>query len=1857
MKRLRTFFQITAVLLLALAVFSSGAVQAAPEDDLVIIGAIDGPLTGGHPKAIALYAINNIPDLSIYGFGSANNGGGSDGEEFSFPADAAPAGTCLYVTFQAAGFNSFFGFDADYVSSAAQINGDDAIELFTNGVVTDVFGDINTDGTGEPWDHVDGWAYRNSNTGPDGSTFVLGNWTFSGTHALDNETTNDTATTPFPIGDYAPCLVPDDPPTVSSTTPADSDTNVALDANIEITFSEDVTATDPWAALSCTTSGSHAPLGISGGPQTYTIDPTGDFVNDESCTVTVTAAQIADQDGTADNMVANFEFTFDTEASAPTATLVINEIQFDPHPAQPPNDPNGDANGDGNRDGVQDEFIELVNNTGGALDISGWTISDAGTVQHTFPNGTIVPDQCAIVVFGGGTPTGSFGDALVQTASTSSLSLNNGGDTVTLNDGNSDVASYVFGSEGVTDESLTRDPDITGSEPLVGHSSATDSGGTVHSPGTQVDGTPFSGCAAPPPSVPQLLLSEVIVTPTGGEFVEIFNPGVDSVDLSNVYLTDATFSGGSVFYYQIVTGGGGGGGFFDFHARFPDGATIGAGEYQTVAIAGSDDFFAEYGVNPTYELYEDGGSADGIPDMREARSGSIDTSSPSGLTNGGEIIILYYWDGNSDLVTDLDYLVWGDKDEAVDKTGVSIDGPDADSDASTYLADTAIASQDPVDTGSHEFGASWQREDNSEGAETKSGGNGADGHDETSEDLSNTWCENTPTPNRPTDCDGLIISEIMYNPSSSDNDWEWVEVYNNGIDAVNLSGFVFDDGNSSARGGANIAGGTIAAGGSAVLFDGDALSAADFEAAWGPGNYVPVTGFESLNQGGDKVGLWGSFASYSGDHENHVNALVTVTYTDDPPFPNDDGNASIYLTDLTADANDGNNWALSTDGGATPVFTGFTSANASGNSGADVGSPSAGLPDICGDPATLIHAIQGSGLVSLESGNDHTIEAVVVGDYQDTTTGLRGFFVQEEDGQADGNADTSEGIFVFDTGFGVDVNVGDLVRVSGTVSEFGDPGVTLTQLGFVTAVQVCSSDNNVTPTSVSLPVSSLDDWEPFEGMLVEFSQTLYVTEHFNLGRFGNISLSGSDRLFNPTHVAAPGAAANAVAAANDLNRIELDDANTQQNRDPIIYPDPGLSATNTVRGGDTVANLTGVLDQRFDIYRIQPVGSVDFTHNNPRPASPDSVGGSLQIATMNVLNYFTTLDLGDDAIHQICGPAANLGCRGANTASELTRQRDKIVNALVEMDADVVGLVEIENDAAEAALNDLVSSINAVAGGGTYAALNTGPIGTDAIRVAFIYKPATMTPTGPFAVLDSSFDAAFNDDKNRPVLAQTFMENATGEKVTVAVNHLKSKGSPCDDVGDPNAGDEQGNCNGVRTAAATVMANWLATDPTGSKDPDFLIIGDLNAYRMEDPIAALENAGYTNLVDAALGTAGYSYVFAGEWGNLDHALANADLLGQVTGTTVWHINADEPRSLDYNEEFKSAGQITSLYNDEPYRASDHDPVIVGLDLSTPFCQFGYPLLNAIYGTPGNDRIKGTPGDDVIVGLGGNDRIEGLGGNDCIIGGEGSDRLIGGEGNDVIWGGELANTVVYDRRDRDRLYGEEGNDELHGGGDHDHLEGDEDDDELWGDDGNDGMHGDDGDDTMYGGNGRDRMDGRDGNDMMFGGEGDDTMIGRDGNDTLEGDAGRDRLEGGDGDDTLRGGSENDRMNGGDGNDQMWGDAGEDSMQGRDGEDIMYGGDDDDDMNGGRDNDEMHGGNHNDRMNGDRGDDMMFGDDGDDILDARDGEDHLEGGNDDDELKGGKGDDFLDGGADTDELDGHRGEDTCINGESLKSCELP
>jgi uncharacterized protein len=576
---------------------------------------------------------------------------------------------------------------------------------------------------------------------------------------------------------------------------------------------------------------------------------------------------------------------------------------------------------------------------------------------------------------------------------------------------------------------------------------------------------------------------------------------------------------------------------------------------------------------------------------------------------------------------------------------------------------------------------------------------------------------------------------------------------------------------------------------------------------------------------------------------------------------------------------------------------------------------------------TFIHEIQGTGLASPLLGQSVTVEAVVTA----VKPGLSGYYLQEEDADTDADPMTSEGVFVFSSATVGQVEVGDLVRVAGTVAErtTSNAGVTTlqTQLTSVTVEELAAQVSLPVVTPVDFPLMSTTELEWYEGMLVELVDELVISEYFNYDRFGEVVLAkpldGQDRLHTPTAVVDPGPDAVALAAEQAKRIITLDDYFSGQNPTTIPHPGNGepFSTTNTFRGGDTVTGVVGVIDHTFGLYRIQPTEYGEYEAVNTRSTEAPEVGGSIQVASFNVLNYFLTIDQGPD----VCGPLLNQDCRGADSQAEFDRQRVKILEALEGLDADVVGLIEMENTSGVEPAADLVEGLNDRMGAGTYDYIDTGVIGTDAIRLGFIYKPGTVQPVGDYAILDSTVDPRFVDTLNRPMLTQTFEEVATRGRVTVSVNHLKSKGSDCNAVGDPDIGDGQGNCNLTRLAAAEAIVDFLADDPTDSGDPDHLVIGDLNSYDHEDPIHALLEAGYTDLIKEFGGEFAYGYVFDGKVGYLDHALSNEPLTPQVTGAAEWHINADEPDILDYNLDF---GRPATFFTPDKYRSSDHDPVLV-----------------------------------------------------------------------------------------------------------------------------------------------------------------------------------------------------------------------------------------------------------------------------------------------------------------------------------------
>ena len=593
--------------------------------------------------------------------------------------------------------------------------------------------------------------------------------------------------------------------------------------------------------------------------------------------------------------------------------------------------------------------------------------------------------------------------------------------------------------------------------------------------------------------------------------------------------------------------------------------------------------------------------------------------------------------------------------------------------------------------------------------------------------------------------------------------------------------------------------------------------------------------------------------------------------------------------------------------------------------------------------AATIPAIQGSGATSAMVGQLVITSGVV------TRVNGNGFFIQDING--DNNPDTSDGIFVF-TGTTVypDAVPGNLVQVTGPVAEFasgaGTAATPLTQIANPTSVSFLGSGYSIAPVVVTLPVAPGESLERYEGMLVRIDGALTVQQNFLQARFGQLTLGASGRHETPTNRFRPNSPqALALADLQARSRVMLDDGASTQNPNPTPY----FGANGLPRAGDTVANLVGTLDFGLSgtssagpgLYRLHPVAAPVFTATNPRPRALAGLDNDkTKIAAMNVLNYFTTFTNGQTADGQ-SGQGCTLGtstsagnCRGANNLAEFQRQRDKIVRALAGLDADVVGLMEIQNNGNIAAQN-LVDSLNAQVRSGPWAvaplpALSTG---TDAIRLAMIYKPAKVTLVGG-AVSDT------DPVNNRPTLAQTFAAPG-GERFTVVVNHLKSKGS-CPNAGDPAAagnldiGDGQGCWNALRLQQAQRLRTFVAQLQQNSGTADVLMVGDMNSYGQEDPIFELTSNGYIDQA-ARYNSFAYTYVFDAMAGRLDHAITSASMSPKIVATKLWHINADEQIAFDYNLESKQPACATCAPDPanryDPYRSSDHDPILVVVDFA------------------------------------------------------------------------------------------------------------------------------------------------------------------------------------------------------------------------------------------------------------------------------------------------------------------------------------
>lgn len=513
--------------------------------------------------------------------------------------------------------------------------------------------------------------------------------------------------------------------------------------------------------------------------------------------------------------------------------------------------------------------------------------------------------------------------------------------------------------------------------------------------------------------------------------------------------------------------------------------------------------------------------------------------------------------------------------------------------------------------------------------------------------------------------------------------------------------------------------------------------------------------------------------------------------------------------------------------------------------------------------------------------------------------------------QPDLNDQTAEAILVTDSVLAQKTAPGTILHLRGTVREInGMTALTNTDNSFAAT---CGKTTAPEPVPVKLPRQTNDSWERLEGMWLSFPQPLIVNDTYTLARFGEV-LVADKRLRVATEIEQPGKTASQFEAAQQLSELMLDDGSQIQNPDPVPFVADDLAAHRTLRVGDTLRGVQGFLLQTKQGYRLLVSQMPTHDATNPRPSAPPAkTQQELRIASFNVLNFFT----GE-------GKTPFPTKRGASSADELTRQQAKMVAALAAMDADVIGLLEVQNNGFEkgGALQTLVKALNQQVGSDMYqAVLPKVKPGTDDIMVAMIYRSAAVKPVGQAAVkLDGPFSKG-----SRPPLAQSFVHTTSGQTVTVGINHFKSKGScPKEPSADSDQQDGQGCWNGARVAAATALNQWLVTNPTGVSTDYQVIMGDFNAYRKEQPIQTFEQAGWQHLANAT--EVHSSFVFKGRSGTLDHALASKALHAKLQRFAHWSINADEPEVLDYNMEHKTPEQQQAWYAPTPYRSSDHDPL-------------------------------------------------------------------------------------------------------------------------------------------------------------------------------------------------------------------------------------------------------------------------------------------------------------------------------------------
>lgn len=571
------------------------------------------------------------------------------------------------------------------------------------------------------------------------------------------------------------------------------------------------------------------------------------------------------------------------------------------------------------------------------------------------------------------------------------------------------------------------------------------------------------------------------------------------------------------------------------------------------------------------------------------------------------------------------------------------------------------------------------------------------------------------------------------------------------------------------------------------------------------------------------------------------------------------------------------------------------------------------LPDFgqCDDPATLISEIQGPTTTSPLNYEYVVIEGIVTSVHQKGSESLGGFFIQEEDSHRDGNANTSEGVFVSYTT--LDVGSGNKVRLRGLVHETNS----LTQIADVSEIIFCEGNLSVTPVSTSMPFGGLGSLEALEGMLIELSHPVVAINTDRLHDAGEFAVA-KERFFWRTQLEAP---VPAEEIDMRLHSLLIDDGSRASPPLDVAFPTGGLSAQNTLRLGTEITNPRGVLNYQNDEFRLIAASDLQFLETNPRLEQPENAEeGDLRIASFNIGPFLNT--------HFYSGV-------GADSELEYERQLEKLVAAISSLNADIIGLggIQANGFGERSAISELTQAVS------DYSSLewefvefaNFG--NSEDVRTAnsIIYRSDRVIPTGVAAQGSEEYSSLIYE-----MMAQSFKDKTNEDEITVVVSELVNRVDYCTgsytEVGDDDSGDGQQCGNTSRLKAVEQMLQWLGTSPTGQADDDVVLLGTFNAYSMEDPIQALLDAGFIDLQMQELGAENYTIARNGFSGVIDYVFATESLSAKVVSTSTWHINADEPRALDYNIDNKGWGDLmTRYFNADPYRSAEHDPVLIAIN--------------------------------------------------------------------------------------------------------------------------------------------------------------------------------------------------------------------------------------------------------------------------------------------------------------------------------------